>query len=169
MRLGGIMEKIGKFRGIGTRGSVQSSISVVGIIAVVALFVVLATPLFLTQVKTIYDGMAQQTAGVVARELAGLMMMSTTPSEITIERELSGSLEYNITIENRMITVNQSIKPESDEASNIRMESESTQKLGVGGVEGKFLEVSKVTIQKTLDPDPTNPSKIQSRYEFIAD
>jgi hypothetical protein len=132
-------------------------------------FFMLATPVFLMQIQTVYQNLSQGSAEVVARELAGFMMISASAPEITITEELSEDHEYNITTFGREIVVNQSLADRTGLNGSIRMENEAREKIGVSIMNGDiFYNVSRVVISKTLEPHWNDPSRKMGVYIFEA-
>ena len=152
----------------GGRKGQSSDVSRAGIIILLLLFIILATPLFLAQVQTAYELIAKESAEVVARELAGIISISASATgDIDVRHVMSSERVYNISISEREINVSQLAVSHGLEG-NYRMESSSVQKILVEDLDNEYKDVSEAEIRKWVEPSPEDSDEVTSNYEFEA-
>jgi len=146
--------------------TVANVLGAVFIAAIVVFFFYEIFPLFFGDM---FKSIALSSSEVVARDMAGLISASgIAPNEIHIEYNPSSSVQYNVSIENRIVRIGLPIS-KSNLASNLGVNEIASSKTALDNITEQILLENNFEISKTtkVAVDSNGNKVLQSAYSVV--
>lgn len=161
--MGNFLRKITKKKGMET---VANVLGAVFITAIVVFFFYYVFPLFFGDM---FKSIALTSTDVVSRDLAGLVSVSgVAPNQIIIKYNPSSSIQYNVSVQNRVVSVGLPIS-KSNLASNLGVTGVESAKTAIDNLTVKIDSENNFEISKTMKTswDNNGDRVVQPVYSVI--